>query len=139
MLEPYSCQRDVAYIVVAPENDLVLNNVKMFFKEFSAVYEVWMSENKYFVYCLVSTNVFQTLCWQTRLKFRSFPVYLPMLVLAKETSRRSQVFCSTVHPHFTDTRLIRTPHYYRQFALSLGKESLHIFSIYSTCLIWTPC
>ena len=40
LLEPYSCQRDVAYIVVAPENDLVLNNVKMFFKEFSAVYEV---------------------------------------------------------------------------------------------------
>ena len=40
MLEPYSCQRDVAYIVVAPENDLVLNSVKLFFKEFSAVYEV---------------------------------------------------------------------------------------------------
>lgn len=40
LLEPYSCQRDVAYIVVAPENDLVLNNVKLFFKEFSAVYEV---------------------------------------------------------------------------------------------------
>ena len=47
MLEPYSCQRDVAYIVVAPENDLVLNNVKMFFKEFSAVYEVWMSQNNF--------------------------------------------------------------------------------------------
>lgn len=40
LLEPYSCQRDVAYIVVAPENELVLNNVKLFFKEFSAVYEV---------------------------------------------------------------------------------------------------
>jgi len=40
LLEPYSCQRDVAYIVVAPENDLVLNSVKLFFKEFSAVYEV---------------------------------------------------------------------------------------------------
>ena len=26
------------------------------------------------------------------------------------------------------TRLIRTPHYYGQFALSLGKESLYIFS-----------
>ncbi|XP_044173755.1 mediator of RNA polymerase II transcription subunit 13-like isoform X2 [Acropora millepora] len=39
LLEPYSCQRDVAYVVVAPENDLVLSNVKMFFKEFSAVYE----------------------------------------------------------------------------------------------------
>jgi len=40
LLEPYASQRDVAYIVVAPENDLVLNNVKLFFKEFSAVYEV---------------------------------------------------------------------------------------------------
>ena len=27
-----------------------------------------------------------------------------------------------------DTRLIRTPHYYEQFALSLGKESPYIFS-----------
>ena len=25
-----------------------------------------------------------------------------------------------------DTRLIRTPHYYRQFAVSLGKESPYI-------------
>lgn len=40
LFEPFSCQRDVAYIIVAPENDLVLNNVKLFFKEFSAVYEV---------------------------------------------------------------------------------------------------
>ena len=29
----------------------------------------------------------------------------------------------TVKPHFLDTCLIKTPHYYRQFALSLGKES----------------
>ena len=28
-----------------------------------------------------------------------------------------------VKPRFTDTHLIRTPHYYGQFALSLGKES----------------
>ena len=28
-----------------------------------------------------------------------------------------------VKPRFTDTRLIQTPHYYGQFALSLGKES----------------
>ena len=54
MLEPYSCQRDVAYIVVAPENDLVLNNVKMFFKEFSAVYEVWMSEKlMILIFCIL--------------------------------------------------------------------------------------
>ena len=63
MLEPYSCQRDVAYIVVAPENDLVLNNVKMFFKEFSAVYEVWMSENDLnILYTVWSAQVFFKHC-----------------------------------------------------------------------------
>ena len=63
MLEPYSCQRDVAYIVVAPENDLVLNNVKMFFKEFSAVYEVWMSENNFnILYTVWSAQVFFKHC-----------------------------------------------------------------------------
>ena len=34
----------------------------------------------------------------------------------------------TVKPCFTDTRLLRTPHYDGQFALSLGKESRYIFS-----------
>ena len=33
-----------------------------------------------------------------------------------------------VKPCFMDTRLIRTPRYYGQFALSLGKESPYIFS-----------
>ena len=35
-----------------------------------------------------------------------------------------------VKPRFTNTRLIRTPHYmyYGQFALSLGKESPYILS-----------
>ena len=32
----------------------------------------------------------------------------------------------------TDTRFIRTPHYYGQFALSLGKESPYIFSKFNT-------
>ena len=36
----------------------------------------------------------------------------------------------TVIPRFTDIRLKRTLHYYRQFALFLGKESLYIFSKY---------
>ena len=30
---------------------------------------------------------------------------------------------STVKPRFTDTHLIGTPHYYEQFAVSVGKES----------------
>ena len=34
----------------------------------------------------------------------------------------------TVKSHFTDTHVIQTPHYYSQFALSLGKESPYIFS-----------
>ena len=37
----------------------------------------------------------------------------------------------TVTPHLTDTHLMRTPHYYGQFALSLGKESPYIFSKFS--------
>ena len=35
---------------------------------------------------------------------------------------------STVKAHSTNTSLIQTPHYYRQFPLSLGKESPYIFS-----------
>ena len=32
---------------------------------------------------------------------------------------------------FADTCLILTPHYYGQFALSLGKQSLYIFSYFN--------
>ena len=37
-------------------------------------------------------------------------------------------FKNTGKPLFINTRLIRTPHYYGQFALSLGKENPYIFS-----------
>lgn len=40
LLEPYSYSRDVAYIVVAPDSDFVLQKVRTFFKELSSVYEV---------------------------------------------------------------------------------------------------
>ena len=40
----------------------------------------------------------------------------------------------TVKRRFTDTRLIRAPHYYGQFALSLGKENLYIFSKFNALL-----
>ncbi|PSN30681.1 hypothetical protein C0J52_20854 [Blattella germanica] len=40
LLEPYSYARDVAYIVVAPDNDYILQRVRTFFKELSATYEV---------------------------------------------------------------------------------------------------
>uniref|UniRef100_A0AAR5PM40 Mediator of RNA polymerase II transcription subunit 13 n=1 Tax=Dendroctonus ponderosae TaxID=77166 RepID=A0AAR5PM40_DENPD len=40
MLEPYSYSRDVAYVVVAPDNEAILPRVKTFFKELSASYEI---------------------------------------------------------------------------------------------------
>eukprot|EP00795_Rhopilema_esculentum_P015506 gene15506-6767_t len=39
LLEPFSGQRDVAYVVVAPDTDLVLENTKQFFRELSITYE----------------------------------------------------------------------------------------------------
>ena len=39
-LEPYAQQRDVAYIVVAPESDFIIGRVKNFIKNLSSVYEV---------------------------------------------------------------------------------------------------
>ena len=44
---------------------------------------------------------------------------------------------TTVKPRLTNPRLIRTPYYYEQFALSLGKKALK-FSLNSTRLIPTP-
>ena len=52
------------------------------------------------------------------------------------SSAASDVYKRQVEPCFTDTRLIRTPCYYGQFALSLGKA--RTFSLHSTCLIQTP-
>ena len=46
------------------------------------------------------------------------------------------IFKSTVEPSFTDAYLIRSPRYYGQFALSLGKA--FTFSLNSTRLILTP-
>jgi mediator of RNA polymerase II transcription subunit 13 len=40
LLEPYSFARDVAYIVVAPDNDAILPRVRAFFKELSTAYEM---------------------------------------------------------------------------------------------------
>ena len=40
MLEPYGRQRDVAYVVVAPDNDFILTQLLGFFKELSTVYEL---------------------------------------------------------------------------------------------------
>lgn len=41
LLEPYSYSRDVAYVVVAPDNDYVLSSVRNFFRELSSTYEVF--------------------------------------------------------------------------------------------------
>lgn len=40
MLEPYTVTRDVAYLVVAPDNSAVLPHVRSFFKELSTTYEM---------------------------------------------------------------------------------------------------
>ncbi|XP_056640705.1 mediator of RNA polymerase II transcription subunit 13-like isoform X1 [Diorhabda sublineata] len=40
LLEPYSYARDVAYIVVAPDNDTILPRVRTFFRELSTAYEM---------------------------------------------------------------------------------------------------
>ena len=37
----------------------------------------------------------------------------------------------TVKPRFTNTRLIRTPHYYAQLVMSLGKESPYILTLFN--------
>uniref|UniRef100_A0A8D2N7H3 Mediator of RNA polymerase II transcription subunit 13 n=1 Tax=Zonotrichia albicollis TaxID=44394 RepID=A0A8D2N7H3_ZONAL len=39
MLEPYGSQRDVAYVVVCPENEALLNGAKSFFRDLTAIYE----------------------------------------------------------------------------------------------------
>lgn len=41
-IEPFSMPRDVAYIVVAPENELLLDHTKRFFKNLSVIYEVFL-------------------------------------------------------------------------------------------------
>ncbi|XP_035704664.1 mediator of RNA polymerase II transcription subunit 13-like isoform X3 [Folsomia candida] len=40
LLEPYSYPRDVAYLVMAPDNDFICQKVRLFFREFSSMYEV---------------------------------------------------------------------------------------------------
>ena len=47
----------------------------------------------------------------------------------------------TAKPHFTDTHLIQTPRYTRQFSLSLGKVSPYIFSQFNhqyRHFLWHP-
>lgn len=39
LLEPYSYARDIAYIVVAPDNEAILPRVRTFFRELSTAYE----------------------------------------------------------------------------------------------------
>lgn len=41
LLDPFGSQRDVGYVVICPENEALLNRAKTFFKDLSAIYEVW--------------------------------------------------------------------------------------------------
>jgi len=40
LLDPYSSQRDIGYMVVCPDNETLLNGAKTFFRDLTAVYEV---------------------------------------------------------------------------------------------------
>lgn len=40
LLEPYSHPRDIAYIIVSPDNNFITSRVKSFFKELSTTYEM---------------------------------------------------------------------------------------------------
>ena len=65
---------------------------------------------------------------QTNLFTRSLhdpPFWHGLLAHSFISERQIQV---TVKTRFTDTGLIRTPHYYGQFSLSMAKESIYIFS-----------
>lgn len=39
-MEPFSRPRDIIYVVVAPDNEFVLQHVQSFFRELSTVYEL---------------------------------------------------------------------------------------------------
>lgn len=53
-LEPFAGSRDVAYVVVAPDSDLVLENTKQFFKELSMTYEVCKQQKTMCVKCRIA-------------------------------------------------------------------------------------
>lgn len=40
LLEPYSYARDIAYVVLCPDDDYIVSKVKMYFKELSTTYEM---------------------------------------------------------------------------------------------------
>lgn len=40
LLEPYAGPKDVAYVIIAPDNDYIVNKVKYFFRDLSTTYEV---------------------------------------------------------------------------------------------------
>lgn len=40
LLDPYSSQRDIGYMVVCPDNEALLNGARTFFRDLTAVYEV---------------------------------------------------------------------------------------------------
>ena len=64
--------------------------------------------------------------WRLSMRFQTLTWRLGEMVQNLESpglSGRVDSPVYTVKPRFLDTCLIKTPHYYRQFALSLGKES----------------
>ena len=46
-MEPYSGKQDVFYLVVTPDNPHIINNIHIFFRDLSTVYEVRDNEILY--------------------------------------------------------------------------------------------
>lgn len=57
LLDPYGGHRDVAYIVVCPENEALLDGAKTFFRDLSAVYEVRRRSHTELFLCSTACSV----------------------------------------------------------------------------------
>ena len=63
----------------------------------------------------------------------------PVVLSTSPRKTHSNYFRSTVKPCFMNTQLICLPHFYGQFALSLGNNVLLLFSLNSFRLFLSPC
>ena len=80
----------------------------------------------------------RTVVWWTEISYRTkvFKGLFAIRFTTKLSLRFQKHSSNTAKPRFTDTRLIRTPYYHGQCALSLGKKPL-TFSLNLTRLIRT--
>ena len=53
MFEPYSCKKDLLYMVFVPESHKLVSSTQAYFKEMSVVYEVWRVTSVFLLHDLV--------------------------------------------------------------------------------------